>query len=217
MIGSFCQNDPIIQPSFRLALSILSISNPSMKSKTLSFAALVSIFLISPLFSQIKAGQSVIIKIMGVAPEEKVKIDETYTVSKHGKLSVPYIVGEIQAAGLDSDQLAKSIQKAYRDGDIFKEAVIQVISNQNEIQPVAEVVHVGGKVQKTGQTPFTKGLTVYQAVQAAGGPTDFGAMSRVILWRDGKQQEINLTTAEGKAVVTKPNDTIEVPAKGVFK
>lgn len=188
-----------------------------MKTKTLSFAALVSVFLISPLLSQIQAGQSVMIKIMGVAPEEKVKIDETYTVSKHGKISLPYIVDEIQAAGLDSDQLAKSIQKAYRDGDIFKEAVIQVISNQNEIQPVAQVVHVGGKVQKPGATAFLKGLTVYQAVQAAGGPTDFGAMSRVILWRDGKQKEIDLTTAEGKAVVSMPNDTIEVPAKGIFK
>lgn len=186
-----------------------------MKTKTLSFAALACIFLISPLFSQIQAEQSVIIKIMGVAPEEKVKIDETYTVSKHGKLSLPYIIGEIQAAGLDSDQLAKSIQKAYRDGDIFKDAVIQVISNQNEKDAVAQKVHIGGKVKKPGPADFTNGLTVYQAVQAAGGPDEFGAMNRVILWREGKQEKIDLKTAEGKAVVAKPNDTIEVPAKSI--
>ncbi|MES2981462.1 MAG: polysaccharide biosynthesis/export family protein [Verrucomicrobiota bacterium] len=186
-----------------------------MKSKTLPLAALASVFLISPLFSQIEAEQSVIIKIMGVAPEEKVKIDETYPVSKHGKLSLPYI-GEIQAAGLDSDQLAKSIQKAYRDGDIFKEAIIQVFSNQTQIDPVAQKVHIGGKVQKPGPTDFTKGLTVYQAVQAAGGASEFGAMNRVILWRNGKQQKIDLKTEEGKGVVAMPNDTIEVPDKTIL-
>ncbi len=94
-----------------------------MKSKTLSLAILASIFLSSPLFSQIEAGHSVIIKIMGVPVEEKAKIDETYPVSKHGKVNLP-LVGEIQAAGLDSDQLAKSIQKAFRDGEIFNDATI---------------------------------------------------------------------------------------------
>ncbi len=186
-----------------------------MKSKTLSYAALVFVFLISPVFSQIEAEQSVIIKIMGVVPEEKAKIDEIYPVSKHGKVNLPY-VGEIQAAGLDSDQLAKSIQKAFRDGEIFSDATIQVISNQEGKDPVAQKVHIGGKVQKPGPTPFTKGLTVYQAVQAAGGASEFGAMNRVILWRDGKQQKIDLKTAEGKGVVAMPNDTIEVPDKNII-
>lgn len=188
--------------------------NTIMKTKTLSFAALVSIFLISPLFSQIQAGHSVIIKIMGVPVEEKAKIDETYPVSKHGKVNLP-LVGEIHAAGLDSDQLAKSIQKAFRDGEIFSDATIQVISNQIEIQPVAQKVHVGGKVNNPGACDFAKDLTLFQAVQARGGATEFGAMNRVMLLRDGKQQEIDLKTVEGKNIVAKPNDTIEVPAKGI--
>ena len=185
-----------------------------MKSKTLSLVALVSIFLSSPLFSQIEAGNSVIIKIMGVPVEEKAKIDETYPVSKHGKVNLP-LVGEIQAAGLDSDQLAKSIQKAFRDGDIFSDATIQVISTQDEKGPVAQKVHIAGKVNNPGACDFTKDLTLFQAVQARGGATEFGAMNRVLLLRDGKQQEINLKTVEGKNMITKPNDTIEVPAKSI--
>lgn len=186
-----------------------------MKSKILSFAALVSILLISPLFSQIEAGHSVIIKIMGVPVEEKAKIDETYPVSKHGKVNLP-LVGEIQAAGLDSDQLAKSIQKAFRDGEIFSDATIQVISNQIEDGVVVQKVHIAGKVNNPGACDFAKDLTIFQAVQARGGATEFGAMNRVMLLRDGKQQEINLKAVEGKNIIAMPNDTIEVPAKDIF-
>lgn len=176
---------------------------------------LALICLISPALSQIEAGQSVKIKIMGVPAEEKAKIDETYPVWKNGMVNMPFI-GEIRAAGLESDQLARAIQNAYRDGGIFNNATIQVISNEIEDGPLAQVVHLGGQVRAPGPKPFAKGLTVFQAVQAAGGATEFGAMNRVILWREGKQQEINLTKPEGKVVVTKPLDTIEVPQKGPF-
>ncbi len=59
----------------------------------------------------------------------------------------------------------------------------------------------------------SKGLTVYQAVQAAGGANEFGAMNRVVLWREGKKQIIDLEKAAGKAVVADVHDTIEVPEK----
>jgi protein involved in polysaccharide export with SLBB domain len=180
------------------------------------FAPLLALIcLVSPALSQIEAGNSVLIKIMGVPAEEKAKIDETYPVSKNGMVNMPFI-GEIRAAGLESDQLAKSIQKAYREGGIYNDATIQVIANQNERDPLAQVVHIGGHVRAPGPRAFAKGLTVFQAVQAAGGPTEFGAMKRVILWREGKQQKIDLTKPEGMAVITVPNDTIEVPQKGPF-
>lgn len=181
-----------------------------------SFVIILSLFcLLSPAFSQIEAGNSVIIKIMGVPADEKSKIDETYPVSKAGMVNLPFI-GEIRAAGLESDQLAKSIQNAYREGGIYNHATIQVISNAIEDQPLQQVVHIGGYVRGPGPRAFSKGLTVFQAVQAAGGATEFGAMNRVILYREGKQQVIDLKTAAGKSVVTKPHDTIEVPEKGPF-
>lgn len=177
------------------------------------FALLLALVCLStPAFSQIEAGHSVLIKIMGVPAEEKAKIDETYPVSKNGMVNLPFI-GEIRAAGLESHHLAKSIQTAYREGGIYNNATIQVIANINEGGVAAQVVHLGGFVRAPGPRAFTKGLTVFQAVQAAGGATEFGAMNRVILWRAGKQQLINLETAEGKGVVTTPDDTIEVPEK----
>lgn len=180
------------------------------------FATLIAlVFLITPVFSQIEAGQSVKIKIMGVPAEEKAKIDEIYPVSKIGNVNMPFI-GEIRAAGLESDELAKSIQAAYRKGGIYNDATIQVIANEIDDKPLEQAVHIGGFVRAPGPRPFAKGLTVFQAVQAAGGATEFGSMKRVILFREGKQQQINLETLEGKGVITLPHDTIEVPQKGPF-
>lgn len=187
-----------------------------MNCKKLFTLSLAFICLISPAFSQIEAGQSIQIKIMGVPAEEKAKIDEIYPVSNKGLVNMPFI-GEIRAAGLESDELAKSIQNAYREGGIYNDAAIQVFSNDKQIAPIQQQVHIGGFVRATGPRDFVKGLTVFQAVQAAGGPNEFGSMKRVILIRVGKQQIINLETLEGKGVVTQPHDTIEVPRKRIIE
>ncbi len=186
-----------------------------MNRNTIFAALLAFICSFSSAMSQIEPGQSVIVKIMGVPAEEKAKIDETYPISKRGMINLPFI-GEMQAAGLEAGQLAKSIQKGYRDGGIFNNAVIQVLANHRDIAPQEQQVHLGGHVRAPGPRPFKQGLTIFQAVQAAGGATEFGAMNRVKLFREGKQQIINLDKAEGKMVVTEVNDTIEVPQKGAF-
>ncbi len=183
-----------------------------MKNKPFVALLLTLTCLICPAFSQIEAGQSVKIRIMGVPAEEKAKIDEVYPVSKIGMVNLPFI-GEIRAAGLESDELAKAIENAYREGEIYPDPTIAVIANGIEDDVVNQVVHVGGNVRVTGARPFAKGLTVFQAIQAAGGPNEFGAMNRVILLRGGKEQVIDLEGLAGKGVISMPNDTIEVPAK----
>ena len=184
-----------------------------MKKPMALVIALASV--LSPVMAQIEAGQSVIIKIMGVSAEEKEKINETYPVAKTGTVNLP-MVGEIRAAGLESHELAKSIEKAYRDGGIYNNPAIQVIANGNERDLNEQQVYLAGHVRAAGGRPFRKGLTVFQAVQAAGGSDEFGAMNRVVLLRAGKQQIIDLKSIEGKAVLAQPDDVIEVPQKGPF-
>lgn len=171
--------------------------------------------MISSGFSQIQTEQSIVVKIMGVPAEEKAKIDETYPVSKQGNVNMPFI-GEIRAAGLDAAVLAKNIEARYISEGYYANPTIQVYANGIDVKPADQLVHIGGQVKATGPKPFTKGLTVYQAIQAAGGATEFGALNRVQLYRDGKQQTLDLKSASGKAVPAQPGDTIEVPQKGPF-
>lgn len=186
-----------------------------MKIKLIASVLTAFACLLAPVLGQIEAGQSVIIKILGVPAEEKGKIDETYPVSENGTVNMPF-VGEIKAAGLKAGALSKSIQHAYREAGIYANPTIHVFANDSETIVKKRIVHLGGHVKSPGPRPYTQGLTVFQAIQAAGGADEFGAMNRVVLWREGKKQEINLKKPEGMAVLAEPADTIQVPQKNII-
>ena len=72
-------------------------------------------------------------------------------------------------------------------------------------------VTVGGLVREPGSVGFLSGMTLWQAVQKAGGATEFGSMRRVKLYRDGKQKTFDLTKPAAMSEILKANDTVEVP------
>lgn len=180
--------------------------------KTLSLLILASLSLVSSAVSQIEAGNSVQISIMGVPGEEKSKIDAIYPVSESGTVNLPFI-GHVRAAGLRPEVLAATIQNAYRSAQIYNNPTIQVISTTEGAGVRAQVIHAGGQVRRTGPIPFQKNLTIYQAVQAAGGATEFGSLKRVKLYREGKMQILDLTNPQSMRIPMQPDDTLEVPQK----
>jgi protein involved in polysaccharide export with SLBB domain len=195
-------------------------SKPTNKMKSTNLKSIsTSLFAILALAStglaQIEAGKSIQIFIMGVPAEEKGKIDALYPVSEGGTVNLPFI-GKIQASGMSDEGLASAIQNAYRSAQIYNNPTIQVISTGKGSSVDQEVVHLGGQVRGTGAKPFQKNLTIYQAVQAAGGATEFGSLKRVKLIRNGKSRVFDLTQDQFKNVPLEPNDTIEVPQKNMF-
>ncbi len=177
------------------------------------FVGLLSVFcMIAPAMSQIEAGSSVQITIMGVPGEEKAKIDAIYPVSESGTVNLPFI-NPVRAAGLRPETLAASIQNAYKAAQIYTDPTIQVISTREGAGVREQVVHVGGQVRRTGPVAYQKNLTIYQAVQAAGGATEFGSLKRVKLYRAGKTQTYDLTNPQFMRVPLQPDDTLEVPQK----
>lgn len=167
---------------------------------------------VAPGTAQIEAGKSIQIFIMGVPSEEKGKIDALYPVSESGMVNLPFI-GKIRASGMSDEALASSIQNAYKSAQIYNSPTIQVISTGKGSSVDQEVIHLGGQVRGPGPKPFQRNLTIYQAIQAAGGATEFGSLRRVKLYRNGKTQTFDVTNAQFMRVPLEPNDTIEVPQK----
>lgn len=186
-----------------------------MNGKSFLAAALALACLVTPALSQIEAGQAVDIRIKGIPHADKIGLDGKYPLIENGKVNLPYI-GGIQAVGIEPDDLAKLIENAYREAKIYLEPKVRVTTHQGNRVKDDAVVHVRGHVHEEGSRPYEKGLTVFQAVQAAGGATESAANRRVILWRDGGQQRIDLTTSEGKGVVVHPYDTIAVHRKIIY-
>lgn len=169
---------------------------------------------VSGALSQIQAGRAIQITISGVPPEEKARFDPIYPVSEGGTINMP-LIGQVRAAGLRSEQLASNLEARYREAGIYTNPTFQVIdSSARTVQE--QMVHVGGHVRRTGPVPYNRNLTLYQAIQAAGGPTEFGSMRRVKLFRAGKQKQYDLTQAQFMHIPLEPDDTIEVPQKDLW-
>jgi len=162
--------------------------------------------------ANIEAGRSIQITIGGVPAEEKAKIDATYPVSKEGMVNLPFI-GKMKAAGKTAEELKAAIEKAYVDGGIYEAPEIQILSSPGCGGPLVAQVHIGGQVLKTGPIDFADGMTLGDAIKAAGGATEFGSLKRVKLYRDGLMTSYDLTKKGSMAIPLEKNDTLEVSAK----
>jgi len=162
-------------------------------------------------WAQIQPGRAIIITISGVPSEEKARFDVNYPVSEAGTINMPFI-GQVRAAGLRADQLQAQLETRYKSAGIYTHPTFQVIdSTAGKI--VEQVVVVGGQVRKPGQVPYNRMLTLYQAIQNAGGASEFGSMKRVKLFRAKQQKVYDLTEMKYMQIPLEPDDTIEVPQK----
>ena len=168
--------------------------------------------LVSPIVAQIESGTSVQIMIMGVPGEEKSKIDAIYPVGQNGTVNMPFI-GSVRAAGLQPETLAASIQNAYRSAQIYRNPTIQVIDTRGGMTAREQMVHVGGQIRRPGPVSYQQNLTLYQAIQGAGGATEFGSLKRVKLFRNGKATVYDVTKPQFMKVPMQRDDTIEIPQK----
>lgn len=178
----------------------------------LAFLALLS--LTTPLMGQIKAGQAIQITISGVPPEEKQRFDQMYPVAESGTINMP-LIGKVQAAGLKPEALSTLLQKKYKDAQIYTQPTFQVFAD-DQARIEQQVVVVGGYVRRPGPVPYTRELTLWQAIQTAGGATEFGSMKRVALTRDGKLREYNVEEPKNQQIRLEAGDTINVPQTGIF-
>ena len=167
--------------------------------------------LAAPAQAQIQPGRAINITISGVPSEEKSRFELVYPVSESGTINMPFI-GQVKAAGLRGEQLQALLESRYKAAGIYTHPTFQVIDSNNR-KPEEQIVVVGGQVRRPGQVPYNRTLTLYQAVQNAGGATEFGSMYRVKLYRGTKQKQYDLTDMKYMQIPLEPDDTIEVPEK----
>jgi len=186
-----------------------------MNLKKLFAVAITAISLISPSLAQseIKTGKALQITIQGVPTEEKQKIDGQYMVTDNGAVNMPYLSSPIRAVGMRPGELGNVIQSRYKSEGIYRNPTIQVFANYEGANVDKQIVTVGGQVRKPGPVEFSRELTLYQAIQAAGGATEFGSLKRVVLYREGKGRRYDVTQSQFMSIPLSPSDTIEVPQK----
>lgn len=104
----------------------------------------------------------------------------TVPVRPDGMISVP-LVGDVTAGGLTPAQVAADIEKKL--ALYVRDPKVAVILTELRSHEYLSRVRVTGAVRQPISIPFRQGMTVMDAVLAAGGLTEFAAPDRSDLYR----------------------------------
>jgi len=161
----------------------------------------------------LKAGDPVLVELK-VPAEDATNVSSSYTISERGTVRMPYLNSEIAAAGLTTTDLARRIEAAYRNAEIYTNPTINILINDPS-KAAPHIVTVGGEVKSGGrEVPLRDNMSLYQAIMAAGGFTEFADVRRVRLMR-GKRSEIfdmrKIQDNGSNNPILMDGDTIHVP------
>jgi protein involved in polysaccharide export with SLBB domain len=142
------------------------------------------------------------------------QLDEDVVIRPDGKISLQ-LVGDVDAVGKTPETLAGEIEAAYRSELAMPR--VTVIVRQLGMTPV----YVGGEVGTPGIVPLSAGLTLFQAIQQAGGLLQTAHEKQVVLIRrDANGHPVGYAvdvrpiaggTAPGQDVPLLPYDIAFVP------
>lgn len=104
----------------------------------------------------------------------------TAPVRPDGRITVP-LVGDIDAGGRTPSAVAKDIQDKL--ADYVRDPQVAVILTDLRSHEYLSRVRVTGAVKQPVSIPYRQGMTVLDAVLAAGGVTEFAAPDRSDLYR----------------------------------
>ena len=165
-------------------------------------------------FSQFKQGDGFYMVVNFIPRESKSKIDGFYRVSEEGKISLKFTDVQIAVDREEKDvrkDLGKAIQhyclskfpdrNSFPDVCLIPEAVFEQAQGG---------IMVTGQVLRPGIVPMKEGLTLYQAVQAAGGVTEWGSLRFVGIVRDKRTIDCDLTKKEFMKTLLKAGDVVNI-------
>jgi len=154
-----------------------------------------------------------------VAVWQNPDLNVTVPVRPDGKISVP-LVGDVEAGGKTPEEVSAEIRtklEAY-----VRNPQVTVIVDQLRSHEYLSRVRVTGAVRTPISVPYRQGMTVLDAVLAAGGTNEFAAADRTELYRkDGastKAYAVRLDRILQKGELgtnydVQPGDVITVPER----
>ena len=152
-----------------------------------------------------------------VSLEGQPDLTQEVTVDPKGKASFQKI-GSVDCTGMSLDSLRKELTRRY--AEFYSQPSVDVIL----LEPVEQVVYVGGEVRRGGEAiPYRPGMTLMRAVLAAGGFDITAKTSEVFLLRQGAEGkpffyriDLNEIAYEGGMdIPLLPNDAVFVQTSGV--
>jgi polysaccharide export outer membrane protein len=140
-------------------------------------------------------------------------------VRPDGKISMP-LIGDVKAGGLTSEEMSDQIRLRLTDFVRNPNVTVQIIELRSH--EYLSRVRITGAVQTPISIPYRQGMTILDAVLAAGGVTPYAAPGRTMLQRSTPEgtnvYRIKLDRILNKGDIALnaelfPGDTITVPQR----
>ena len=141
-------------------------------------------------------------------------LDTTQQIRRDGRINLP-LIGEVEAAGLTSDELQAGLEKLYAPQLSSKEVTVAMVSSTFP-------VYVTGCVLRPGKVESNQPLTALEAIMEAGGFDNSRANLsdvHIIRYENGSESSftLNLRAAlkgdEKRPFYLKPSDIVYVPER----
>ncbi len=150
---------------------------------------------------RLRVGDAVVVSVRAPAEQQYELI-----IDEYGMIKLP-MIPDIRAAGMTGSELERAIKSSYINNKIYREVTVNVLVPQRSY-------FVRGEVRAPGRYPIIGGVTLLQALAAAGGYTEFADPRRIQITRQGAQinanaRDIERNQADDIAIET--GDVIVVP------
>lgn len=166
---------------------VLGISGCETYSKLPEEAHKTAVYRLKPM-------DPITITMSGI-PEQQKMIEEV--VDEKGCINLTHI-GTIEVVGCTASELEDKIERAYIEGDIYRNVNINVMMHSQSF-------YVRGEVKMPGRYPLTTGTTLLQAISSAKGYTEYANQKKIILIRNGKKYRY-----DGEDLESNPQDDIKI-------
>ncbi|HEX4479615.1 MAG TPA: XrtA/PEP-CTERM system exopolysaccharide export protein [Rudaea sp.] len=144
----------------------------------------------------------------------------TVPVRPDGNISVP-LIGDVRAGGRAPEEVAADVKQKL--ATYLRDPQVAVILTELRSHEYLSRVRVTGAVHQPVSIPYRQGMTVLDAVLAAGGTTEFAAGDRTQLYRrdegggvkpfDVKLDKIMKKGELSSNIAVQPGDIITVPER----
>jgi polysaccharide export outer membrane protein len=144
---------------------------------------------------------------------KEAELSRDVTVMPDGKITYP-LIGEIMAQGQTASELKKAIADKLQSFVTAPEVTVIVKESRSQ------VVYAIGKLTRPGPIALAPGMTVMQALSAAGGFAEWADQKNILIVRreGGKETQLRFNFKEFTAgekleqnILLKPGDTLVVP------
>ncbi|MEM9861392.1 MAG: polysaccharide biosynthesis/export family protein [Myxococcota bacterium] len=142
-------------------------------------------------------------------------LSNSYRVAQDGSIDFP-LVGRVEVGGREPTEIADLIAERLQSGQILVNPQVSVLVQEYNSKRIS----VMGAVSESGTFPMSAGLTVVQAISAAGGFTNLANRNGTVLTRrvDGELRRYNvrvdrISRGQEQDVPLRAGDIIYVPER----